>query len=70
VAEELLQGHADVLGDLAEQRRRNVTSLMDWNSGVAAARITKLKMGASLTNHIEAQFSKDLRHLRGLEDGG
>jgi hypothetical protein len=70
VAEEFLQGHADVLGDLTEQRRRDVTSLVDWNCGAASARVTKLQMGAALTHHIEAQFPKDVRHLRRLEDGG
>jgi hypothetical protein len=66
VAEEHLQGHANVLGDLTKQRRRDITSLVDWNCGAASSRITKLQMGAALTNHIEAQLSKDVRHLRGL----
>jgi len=70
VAEELLQGHANVLGDLTKKRRRNITSLVDWHCGAASSRITQLQMGAALTNHIESQLPKDVRHLRGLEDGG
>lgn len=38
--------------------------------GAASASITKLQMGAALTNHIEAQSPKDVRHLGRLEDGG
>lgn len=37
LAEELLQGHANVLGDLTKQRRRDITSLLDWNCGAAFA---------------------------------
>jgi hypothetical protein len=70
VAEELLQGHANVLGDLTKQRRRDIPSLEDGNCGAASPRITKLQMGAALTNHIQAQLPKDVRHLRGLENGG
>jgi hypothetical protein len=69
-AEEFLHSHADVIGDLTKQRRRDLTSLVDRNCGAASARITKLQMGAALTNHIEAQFPKDVSHLRRLEDGG
>ena len=64
VAEELLQGHANVLGDLTKQRRGKITSPVEWNCGAASSRITKLQMGAALTNHIEAQLPKDDRHLR------
>ena len=70
VAEELLQGHVNVLGDLTKQRRRDITSLVDRNCGAASSRITKLQMGTALTNRIEAQLPKNVRHLRGLDDGG
>ena len=49
VAEELLQGHANVLGDLTKQRRGKITSPVEWNCGAASSRITKLQMGAAPT---------------------
>jgi hypothetical protein len=42
VAEEFLHRHADVLGDLAEQRRGNIPTFMPWDRGAAALDIAEL----------------------------
>ena len=42
VAEESLHRHADVLGDLAEQRRGKIPTFVPWDRGAAALDIAEL----------------------------
>ena len=42
VAEEYLHRHADVLGDLAEQRRGKIPTFGPWDRGAAAMGIAEL----------------------------
>jgi hypothetical protein len=42
VAEQCFHCHADILGDLAEQRRGNIPTLVRWNRGAAAMGIAEL----------------------------
>lgn len=68
VAEELLSRHADVLGDLTEERWSNVAAFMGRDRGAAAAFIAELLVGAALTHKFKTQFPQDVCHLRGLEN--
>ncbi len=61
VAEEFLHRHADVLGDLAKQRRGNIPAFVPWDCGAAAMGIAELLVSAALTDDLKAQFVQDVR---------
>ena len=60
--------HADVLGDLAQQRRRNVSALVEGNRCEASAGVFELLVRSALPHHFEPKSSKDLDHFNGLEN--
>jgi hypothetical protein len=67
--QEVLNRHADVLGDLAQQRRRNVATLMKRHCCSAPIGMPKLSVRAALPNLDEPQRCKKCNDLARLEDG-
>ena len=68
VLKTFLGAHADVFGDLPQQRRGDVPTLVDWQRGAPAASIAELLMGSPLANQLKAQLPEDFRHFPRLEN--
>ena len=64
----LVEGQPDILGDLAQQDRRNVTPLMEWNGGAPAVGMTKLFVRTALTNLDKPKRNQNGNDLRRLQD--
>jgi hypothetical protein len=52
---EVVDLHFDVSSDLAHERRRDVSTLVKWDSGATPIGMTKLLVRASLANFTEAE---------------
>ena len=68
MAEELLHRHADVFGDLAQQRRSDVASFMRRDSRATALGIAELLVGTALANDLKPQLVEDVCHLSRLKN--
>jgi hypothetical protein len=53
----------EVFRDLPQQTWRNVPPSVYWNGRAPAIRMTKLFMGAALTNLDESELLQDRNHL-------
>ena len=67
-AEEFIHSQADVLGDLTEQRWRDIVPSVGRNGGAATTCIAELQVRSALTDKLKTQFPEDVSHLRGFEN--
>jgi hypothetical protein len=65
--EKLRDGEANVLCDLAQQRRREITARVKWNSGGTSGTITKLPMGSTLPHLDKSQSMQDGYNFSGFQ---
>ena len=65
--DELVDGHADVACDLAQQDRRDVTASMMGHRGCATIGVAILLVRATLPNGGEAEREQNLLDLTGFE---
>ena len=68
LADEVFCRHADVLGDLTKQWRRDVTTLMERNGGAPAKGIPELLVGSSLSHFHESHGQQDPHHFRRFQN--
>ena len=66
---ELLDGQVNVVGNLPQEDRRNVSASMNRYGSNAAIRMTKLLVGTLLPNLFKTVPSKKPDNLAGTEDG-
>ena len=64
---ELVNGHADVMCDLTQQVRRDVTAGMMRHCGGATVAMSVLLVRATLTDSGEAKSEQNLLDLTGFE---
>ncbi len=69
VFEQLIKREVNVLGDLTEQDRRDVSRLMKRYGGAATGSIAKLFMRATLADFREAESEKNGNDSVGLRTG-
>jgi hypothetical protein len=67
VADEIHDVHPNVLGDLPQKKRRNVSG-MKWNRRAAAIGMTKLFVGTALTDFDEAEGFEDAGNFTRFEN--
>lgn len=67
--EELIKREADVFGDLTEQDRGNVSTLVKRHRCAATGGIAELFMRAALADFGEAKFGEDGYYFAGFENG-
>jgi hypothetical protein len=56
-AEKFIHSHADVLGDLTEQGRRDIAAFVGRNGCAASTGITELQVRSALTDKLKTQWS-------------
>lgn len=67
--EKILDGHANVLGDLAKQDGRNIPTLMHWHGRTAPVGITKLLVRTALPDLDKTKPQQYRNNLCWLEYG-
>lgn len=67
--QKLFDGEADVFGDLPQEWRCDVPTLMHWDCGAPAIGMPVLDMGAALTHYLEVQSLKQAADLGRLQAG-
>lgn len=68
VKQEFLHGHANVLGNLAQQDRRDIAPSVKWHRGPAARRITELAVRPSLPHLDKTQAKQDRDDFRRFQN--
>ena len=68
VPQKLLQGDADIFGDLTQQNRRDIASGMKWNGRASSVGMTELLVGPALAYLLESQPLQNRNDLAGLEN--
>ncbi len=66
--DKILNGHPDIKRNPAEQKRRNISTAMDWNRCGSAVGMHKALVGAFLANFLKAYSFEDGNYLSWLED--
>ena len=66
--EELFKAHPNLLGNLPRQAWNDVTAGMDRHHRVTTIVITKVLVGAMVTDMLKAKVFKDPHQLLGLEN--
>jgi len=69
VLNELSDREADVLSDLAEQNRRDVSTLVKWHCSGSARAVSILLVRTTLSDLREAELEQYRDDLRRLENG-
>jgi len=66
--QEFFHGEVDILGDLAQQDRRDVASLVNRHRGSSPIWVAKLLVRSALARLSEAQLVQDRDDFLGFED--
>jgi hypothetical protein len=66
-ANEVLHGQPDVPGNLAQERRSDVASLVEWDGCASTVRVTVLHVRPALADRGKAEPFKETADLRGFE---
>jgi hypothetical protein len=69
VLDQFIRRDSDVLGDLTEQDRGNIATLMKWNRRTATSGIAKLLVRSALADFDETELHENGNNLTGLADG-
>ena|GEM_PF-7106760 len=67
--QELIGREPDILDDLAQQIRRDVTADVEWHSRDAAIRVAELLMRSTLANFHESELPEDADNFSRLRTG-
>jgi hypothetical protein len=68
IKNQFLYRQADITGDLPEQRRSEITTLVNRNRRPPTVRVTVLNMRAALANCDKAKSFEQTTNFRGLEN--